>query len=126
VTISTLPDSAVVQGKKLHGVSETTLVKEIAFVVIESLLAWLSSLEEDERSVFLEAMTDEESWLCYSLLRDYYVARPEAKRTKSGADALEPSARISAYRSGRSPDWLKVKKSGLLGGEAEAEEDWGH
>ena len=74
----------------------------------------------------LQVATDEESWLCYSLLRDYYVARPEAKRTKSGADALEPSARISAYRSGRSPDWLKVKKSGLLGGEAEAEEDWGH
>ena len=50
--------SAVLEGKKLHGLSESALVKEVAFVVIESLLAWLSSLDDDDRAVFLSAMTD--------------------------------------------------------------------
>ena len=80
--------SAVVQGRKLHGLSESALAKEVAFVVIESLLAWLSSLEDYERGVYLGAMTDEEIALCYFLLRDYYVARPEAKRSKSAREAM--------------------------------------
>jgi hypothetical protein len=68
--------------------SETTLIKEVAFIVIESLLAWLSSLEEDERNVFLEAMNKDELSLCYVLLRDHYVSRPEAKRYKSAREAM--------------------------------------
>jgi hypothetical protein len=56
--------SAVLQGKNLHGLSESALVKEVAFVVIESLLAWLSSLDDDDRAVFLGAMTVQESSLC--------------------------------------------------------------
>ena len=81
--------SVVLQGNKLHGLSESALVKEVAFVVIESLLAWLSSLEESDRAVFLGAMTDGESSLCYQLLRDYYVDRPEAKRSRSAREAMQ-------------------------------------
>ena len=80
--------SAVVQGKNFQDHSEQTLVKEVAFIVIESLLAWLSALDEDERKIFLEAMTGEESSLCYQLLRDCYVSRPEAKRSKSAREAM--------------------------------------
>jgi hypothetical protein len=36
--------SAVVLNKTLHDLSEATLIREVAFIVIESLLAWLSSL----------------------------------------------------------------------------------
>jgi hypothetical protein len=32
----------------------------------------------------------------------------------------------SAYRSGRSPDWLKMKNPGCSAVKREAEEDWGH
>jgi hypothetical protein len=81
--------TAVLQGKKLHGLSESALVKEVAFVVIESLLAWLSSLEDNDRAVFLGAMTDQESSLCYQLLRDHYVPRPEAKRSRSAREAMQ-------------------------------------
>jgi len=35
----------------------------------------------------------------------------------------EPS-RISAYRSGRSPDWLKMKNPDAQAVKREAEEDW--
>ena len=80
--------SGVVQGKKLQGLSESALIKEAAFVVLEGLLAWLSSLDDNDRAVFLGALTDVESSLCYSLLRDYYVARPEAKRSRSVREAM--------------------------------------
>ena len=80
--------SAVVTGKSFHGLSEATLIQEVAFIVIEGLLAWLSSLEEDERSVFLETMNKEELSLCYLMLRDYYLSRSEMKRSKSAREAL--------------------------------------
>jgi hypothetical protein len=72
----------------LVNLSENTLVKEVAFAVIESLLAWLSSLEDDDREVFLEAMTNDEHSLCYRILRDYYLSRPEARREKSVREAM--------------------------------------
>jgi hypothetical protein len=80
--------SAVLVGKKLHGVSEAALVKEAAFVVIESLLTWLSTLEEDDRKVFVEGMNEDEKALCYRILRDYYLVRPEAKRARSAREAM--------------------------------------
>ena len=40
--------SVVLRGKNLHGVSESALIKEVAFIIIESLLTWLSTLEDDE------------------------------------------------------------------------------
>ena len=45
-------------------------------------------MEEEERNVYLEAMNNDELSLCYSLLRDYYVSRPEAKRSKSAGEAM--------------------------------------
>ncbi len=80
--------STVVDGKKLVGLSEAALLKDVAFVVIESLLTWLSSLSDDDRAVFLGAMNDDESSLCYSLLRDYYLPRPAAKRSRSAREAM--------------------------------------
>src|ERR1700730_9642735 len=41
--------SVAVSGKRLN-VSEGVLIREVAFVIIESLLVWLSSLEEEERN----------------------------------------------------------------------------
>ena len=35
------------------------------------------------------------------------------------------SKRISAYRSGRSPDWLKMKNANAPAVKREEEEDWG-
>jgi hypothetical protein len=80
--------SAVLHGKEFIHHSERTLVKEIAFVVIESLLAWRSALEEDEREIYLEGINDDESALCYQMLRDYYLSRPEPKRDRSVREAM--------------------------------------
>jgi len=80
--------SSAVLGKKLANATEATLISEVAFIVIESLLVWLSSLEEDDRAVFQNAMNAEEVNLCYELLRDHYLSRPEAKREKSSREAM--------------------------------------
>jgi hypothetical protein len=80
--------SVVLHRKEFSNLSESTLVKEVAFVVIESVLAWLSSLEDEERGVYLGALNDDETSLCYRLLRDYYLSRPEARRDKSVREAM--------------------------------------
>lgn len=89
LAVSMTDFSAAVSGKNLREPSESRLVAEVAFIVIESLLAWLSSLEEQERDIYLGAMTEAETSLCYTLLRDYYLSRPEAKRYKSAREAME-------------------------------------
>ncbi len=80
--------SAVISGRALSGATETALVGEVAFLIIESLLAWLSSLEEGDRDVYLKAMNDEEKRLCYELVRDHYLNRTHQKRERSAREAM--------------------------------------
>lgn len=88
LVVNAIDFSAIVQGKSVQGATEVALIKEIAFTVIESLLTWLSSLADEERLVYLEALDKEEHKLCYCMLRDYYLDRPEAKRNRSVRDAM--------------------------------------
>ncbi|WP_313032138.1 P-loop ATPase, Sll1717 family [Brucella sp.] len=81
--------SCAINKRSFENLNENTLISEVAFLVIESLLAWLSTLEEDERSIFLHALDDDEKNLCYQLLRDFYLSRPDSKREKSAHDAME-------------------------------------
>ncbi len=81
--------SAALSGAKISDATESTLVREVAFIVIESLLVWLSSLEEEERGTYQQAMNPEELDLCYELLRDYYLSRPNGKREKAAREAME-------------------------------------
>ena len=80
--------STVIHRNKLHEVSEAALIKEVAFVVIESLLTWLSALEDEEREIFLGAMNDDEKTTCYYLLKNYYASRTLAKRERSIIEAM--------------------------------------
>lgn len=80
--------SAVISGRALSGATESALVSEVAFLIIESLLAWLSSLEENDRDVYLQAMNDDEKRLCYDLVRDNYLNRPHQKRERSVREAM--------------------------------------
>jgi len=44
---------------------------------------------------------------------------------KMGLEGIVSKRKGSAYRSGRSPDWLKMKNSDAPAVKREAEEDWG-
>jgi bifunctional non-homologous end joining protein LigD len=48
-----------------------------------------------------------------------------AHACKMGLEGIVSKRKDSAYRSGRSPDWLKMKNSDALATKREAEEDWG-
>lgn len=104
--------SAMVVGKKLHGVSDTVLVVEAAFVVIESLLAWLSALEEDDRKVFVGGLNEDENTLCYRVLRDYYLVRPDAKRLKSAREAMQL---LNQALPARNKLWIERKWDAISG-----------
>jgi bifunctional non-homologous end joining protein LigD len=45
---------------------------------------------------------------------------------KMGLEGIVSKRKNSPYRSGRSPDWLKVKNPNAPAVKREAEEDWGH
>jgi ATP-dependent DNA ligase len=44
---------------------------------------------------------------------------------KMGLEGIVSKRKDSAYRSGRSPDWLKMKNPSAAAVTREAEEDWG-
>jgi ATP-dependent DNA ligase len=46
-------------------------------------------------------------------------------RRKLGLEGIVSKRKDSAYRSGRSPDWLKMKNPVAPAVKREAEEDWG-
>jgi bifunctional non-homologous end joining protein LigD len=48
-----------------------------------------------------------------------------AHACKMGLEGIVSKRKDSAYRSGRSPDWLKMKNSAAPAVKREAEEDWG-
>jgi bifunctional non-homologous end joining protein LigD len=50
------------------------------------------------------------------------VFRPACKL---GLEGIVSNRKDSPYRSGRSPDWLKMKNSKAPAVQREAEEDWG-
>ena len=48
-----------------------------------------------------------------------------ASASKRGLEDIVSKRKDSSYRSGRSPDWLKMKNSDAPAVKREAEEDWG-
>jgi bifunctional non-homologous end joining protein LigD len=48
-----------------------------------------------------------------------------AHACKMGLEGIVSKRKDSAYRSGRSPDWLKMKNPACSAVKREAEEDWG-
>ena len=48
-----------------------------------------------------------------------------AHACKLGLEGIVSKRKDSAYRSGRSPDWLKMKNADAPAVKREAEEDWG-
>jgi hypothetical protein len=54
------------------------------------------------------------------------ISRPAGCHAcKLGLEGIVSKRKGSAYRSGRSPDWLKMKNSNAPAVKREAEEDWG-
>lgn len=69
-------------------VSEVDLIREVAYIIIEQLFIWLSSLSEEDRITFVEALTSEERVQVRTLLEAFYFSKAEADRHMSEGAAL--------------------------------------
>lgn len=69
--------------------SEKNLTAVTAFVVIEQVLAWLSSLEDSDRTVFIEGLNDSEKALIFALLKGFYFNVPEMDRKMSTSETFK-------------------------------------
>lgn len=80
-------------------VNEEKFIQEVAFLCIEGLLTWLSTLEEADRKVYLEALDENEKSLCYRLLRDFYASQSNNKRIRSAREAMTLLSQTSIAKS---------------------------
>lgn len=68
--------------------SDLDLVRLAAFVVVEQLLAWLASLEDQDRDRRLEDMRADQRALANALIRAFYLSVPDADRDVSTGEVL--------------------------------------
>jgi hypothetical protein len=62
------------------------------------------------------------AWVVFSAGSGVVVVRPA--RAALSVEGIVSKRKDSAYRSGRSPDWLKMKNADAPAVKREAEEDW--
>ncbi|CAO4137611.1 P-loop ATPase, Sll1717 family [Methylorubrum extorquens] len=91
---------------------ELVLVSEVAYLVVEQILAWLSSLPEDDRSTYTQALSKDEAELVVALLTTLYSTRAEFDRKQSESTALKLLNRAWTTRSSI---WVNRKWDSLSG-----------
>jgi len=85
-----LTDYTSIQGVFRQGrLSDRDIIGVAAFFVIEQLLAWLASLEESDREVYIEGLDNNERTLAHALLRGFYLNVSEMDRGISTEEALK-------------------------------------
>jgi len=68
--------------------TDKEIVRLAAFVVVEQVLTWLSSLEEEDRNVYIEGLDNEERTLALALMKGFYLSVNEMDRAVSNGEAL--------------------------------------
>lgn len=68
--------------------TDRKFVALVAFHVLEKILAWLSSLDNEDREIYIEGLDPEERSLAVALLEEFYLSVPEMDRNVSNSDAL--------------------------------------
>lgn len=64
-------------------------VAEIGYLTVEAVLLWLAALEEEERNLQLETLTDAQTSLVIALVQKFYLSRPELVRSASVREPLK-------------------------------------
>ena len=88
--IVNLTDYSAIQSIFAKGrLSDKDIIRIAAFAVIEQMLVWLSSLEDDERSIYIEGLDNDERTLVLALIKGFYLSVPEMERNISTSDTLK-------------------------------------
>ena len=69
--------------------TDRKFVALVAFHVLEKILVWLSSLDEEDREIYIEGLNSDERSLAVALLEEFYLSVPEMDRDISNSDALK-------------------------------------
>lgn len=69
--------------------TDRKLTSLVAFHTLEKILAWLSSLDEEDRNVYINGLNKDERTLAVALLEEFYLSVPEIDRSISTRDALK-------------------------------------
>jgi len=72
-----------------YRLTERDIVNVVAFNVVEQVLAWLASLEDGDREVFIDGLDNDERTLAMALLKGFYLSVPEMDRNISTRQALQ-------------------------------------
>jgi hypothetical protein len=80
--------SALQEPFKKDKLTEREIVNVVAFAVVEQVLVWLSSLEDEVRSTYIETLDPEERTLIFALLKGFYLTVGEMDRDVSNSEAL--------------------------------------
>ena len=85
---------------------------EVGFVVTESLLLWLSGLEDADRDTFLQALDPNEERAAIALVERFYLTRPEFVRN---ASLREPLKLLNQAWAKRTALWISMKWDSVAG-----------
>lgn len=80
--------TAILDVFRKNKLSEHDLVGIVAFVVVEQLLVWLASLEDEDREVYINGLDQSERTLALALVKGFYLSKPEMDRSVSTHEAL--------------------------------------
>jgi hypothetical protein len=68
--------------------ADKDIVGVAAFAIIEQMLGWLSSLEDEERQIYIEGLDSGERTLILALISGFYLSLPELDRSVTNSEAL--------------------------------------
>ncbi|MBS1075282.1 hypothetical protein JK176_10335 [Gluconobacter sp. Dm-73] len=91
---------------------ERIFISEVAFLTIESLLAWLSSLEDSDREKYTSKLDHDEKTLLIGMLQAFYISRSENERHQTIGAALKL---LNQAWTTKSHLWINQKWSSLSG-----------
>lgn len=97
---------------KLAEITLTSFTQELTFLVLESLLVWLASLSDADRHLYTGGLTSEEERVLDTLIRKFYLVRPELARNVS---ATETMRLLNVSLKQRTVSWVNERWSSLAG-----------
>jgi hypothetical protein len=81
--------SSILEKFRKQTLSDKDIVKLVAFYTVEQILVWLSSLEDKDRTVYVDGLTNGERALVFAILKAFYLSVSETDRSITTANALK-------------------------------------
>lgn len=80
--------STLQEAFKKDRLTERDIICAVAFYVVEHVLVWLSSLEEEDRNIYVDGLDKDERALIFAIVKGFYLSVSEVDRNISTAETL--------------------------------------